>query len=198
MGNEQQALQLILASASPRRAELLQQIGLRFVVKPQHVPEEKQADESPQFFVERLACDKAAAGWEATGHEYDLPVLGSDTIVVIDDEVLGKPVDEADGLAMLARLSGHEHRVMTAVAVAKGGRIASAISISTVRFRELTRQEVSAYWQTGEPADKAGGYGIQGVAGQFVEHLEGSYSGVVGLPLCETASLLRQFGVQTL
>lgn len=188
---------IYLASQSPRRRELLEQIGVHFDVVSVDVPEQRQPGEVAAQFVERLALDKARAGWQhgARGR----PVLGADTIVVLDDEVLGKPVDRAGAETMLARLSGREHRVMTAVALvgvlAGEEHEAMRLSISRVRFRQTTTAEREAYCATGEPDDKAGAYAIQGRAAIFVEHLEGSYSGVMGLPLFETADLLREFAI---
>jgi septum formation protein len=188
---------IYLASQSPRRRELLEQIGVHFDVISVDVPEQRQPGEVAAQFVERLALDKARAGWQHGAR--DRPVLGADTIVVLDDEVLGKPADCAGAEAMLARLSGREHRVMTAVALvgvlAGEEHEAMRLSISRVRFRKTTTAEREAYCATGEPDDKAGAYAIQGRAAMFVEHLEGSYSGVMGLPLFETADLLREFAI---
>lgn len=184
---------IYLASQSPRRRELLEQIGVRFDVISVDVPEQRQHDEVAAQFVERLALDKARAGWQHSPQ--DRPVLGADTIVVLGDEVLGKPIDRADAEVMLARLSGHEHRVMTAVALVGAEHEAMRLSISRVRFREITAAECQAYCATGEADDKAGSYAIQGRAAVFVEHLEGSYSGVMGLPVFETADLLEEFAL---
>ncbi|WP_126453269.1 Maf family protein [Sulfuriflexus mobilis] len=188
---------IYLASQSPRRRELLGQIGVPFDVISVDVPEQRRPAEVAAQFVERLALAKARAGWQHSAQ--DRPVLGADTIVVLDDEVLGKPADRADAEAMLARLSGREHRVMTAVALvgdlAGEGHEAMRLSISRVRFRVITAAERQAYCATGEPDDKAGAYAIQGRAAVFVEHLEGSYSGVMGLPVFETADLLMEFAV---
>lgn len=188
---------IYLASQSPRRRELLGQIGVPFDVVSVDVPEQRRPAEVAAQFVERLALAKARAGWQHSAR--DRPVLGADTIVVLDDEVLGKPADRADAEAMLARLSGREHRVMTAVALvgdlAGEGHEAMRLSISRVRLRVITAAERQAYCATGEPDDKAGAYAIQGRAAVFVEHLEGSYSGVMGLPVFETADLLKEFAV---
>lgn len=185
--------QLYLASASPRRRELLLQIGVphRRVAAP--IDERVLPGEPPAAYVERLARAKAAAGLVALGHP--ACVLGADTAVVLDGQILGKPEDRAAGLAMLAALSGRAHQVFTAVALADGTRCASQVVISRVHFRSITPAECEAYWDTGEPADKAGGYGIQGLGAVFVSHLEGSYSAVVGLPLAETAALLAEFAI---
>jgi len=188
---------IYLASTSPRRRELLSQIGVSFHTVTPDIPEQPLPDESPEAYVRRLAQEKAAAGLALV----DGPaiVIGSDTSVVLDDAILGKPRDQADGLAMLARLSGRAHRVLTAVAlVDREGRHRSRLSVSEVVFRNLEAEECLAYWQTGEPADKAGGYAIQGRGAMFIEHLSGSYSGVMGLPLFETAELLRAFDIPVL
>jgi septum formation protein len=185
---------IYLASSSPRRRELLSQIGVSFQALSPDIPEQPLPDESPEAYVRRLALEKAAAGLALA----DGPaiVIGSDTSVVLDDDILGKPRDQADGLAMLARLSGRGHRVLTAVAMMdETGRRVSRLSVSEVVFRNLGTEECLAYWQSGEPADKAGGYAIQGRGAMFIEHLSGSYSGVMGLPLFETAELLQGFGV---
>jgi septum formation protein len=186
---------LYLASASPRRRELLRQIGVAYRLLPVAVDETPLPDEAPTAYVARLALAKARAGVAAIpARRKARPVLGADTAVVVDGAILGKPGDRAEGLAMLARLSGREHRVLSAVALATSARDAVKVQESWVRFRELTRAECAAYWDSGEPLDKAGGYGIQGRAAAFVAELRGSYSGVMGLPLYETAELLDEFG----
>jgi septum formation protein len=185
--------QLVLASASPRRAELLTQLGLVFTVKPTDVDETGLADESVEAMVLRLALAKATAA--AVGES--LPVLGADTAVTIDGEMLGKPTDRAEGIRMLARLSGRTHEVLTAIALVERSRHASRVSRSRVTFRVIDAAEAHRYWDSGEPRDKAGGYGIQGIGGIFAERIEGSYSGIVGLPLAETDALLQAFGVDT-
>lgn len=190
------ALDLYLASRSPRRAELLRQLGLRFQRLDVDVPEVVAEGESAEDFVRRVAEEKARAGLEARKRE--LPVLGADTAVVVDGDVLGKPADRDDAMAMLVRLSGRDHRVLSAVAVAGGDGCHAALSETSVCFRELSGAECAAYWATGEPADKAGAYAIQGLGALFVERIEGSYSGVVGLPLFETARLLKRFGIQVI
>ena len=187
--------QLYLASASPRRRELLTQLGYRFAILKVDVPEVHQPGEHAADYARRLACAKAEAGWLAC--EGSLPVLGSDTIVVLDDVVLEKPVDEADASRMLAALSGREHQVMTAVALATPERCDVRLVTTNVAFRKLDEAEIEAYWRTGEPCDKAGAYAIQGIAGKFVSRLEGSYSAVVGLPLLETDLLIKQHLEQT-
>jgi len=182
---------LILASASPRRSELLSQIGVRHRVCPADIDETPVAGESPQDYVERLARGKALA--VAAAHPDSL-VLGSDTTVVLAGEILGKPDSEPQACAMLARLSGQTHQVMTAVTLARGSRCESVVSVTEVSFRALGPEEIRAYAASGEPMDKAGSYGIQGLGGIFVTGLKGSYSAVVGLPLKETADLLAQAG----
>ncbi len=183
--------QLYLASASPRRRELLAQLGYAFEVIKVDVPEERQPAEAAEEYVCRLAVAKAEAGWQAGGNS--LPALGSDTIVVLEQQVLEKPRDEADAARMLRALSGREHQVMTAVALAVAGQTHCQLVTTNVTFRALSDEEIAAYWRTGEPADKAGSYGIQGIAGKFVSRIDGSYSAVVGLPLLETDQLLHNY-----
>ena len=186
---------LHLASASPRRRELLAQIGVPFVTLIASIDETALPGEPAERYVERLAREKALAGLAALGDPADAVVLGADTAVVLDGRILGKPADRAECLATLAALSGRENQVLTAVALASAQRIESRVVASRVRFRPLRAGEAEAYWATGEPCDKAGSYGIQGLAAVFVSQLEGSYSAVVGLPLCETAQLLGEFGI---
>lgn len=190
------ALQLFLASASPRRRELLAQAGVVFdVIGGIAVDETPQPGEPADALVRRLALGKARAGLAALAARRVEPaaarVLGADTEVVLDGRVFGKPVDEADCVAMLAALSGRTHDVLSAVALVGGGRERVVLSASRVTFRTVDALEARAYWATGEPGDKAGGYAIQGRAAAFVSRLEGSYSGVVGLPMFETLELLR-------
>lgn len=186
---------LYLASASPRRRELLRQIGVAYRRLPVEVDETSLPGESPSDYVARLALAKARTGWRTLGRRTPRPVLGADTAVVVDAVILGKPRDRDEGLAMLARLSGREHQVLSAVALATGTRETVKVQESRVRFRELTAAERAAYWNSGEPLDKAGGYAIQGRAAAFITELRGSYSGVMGLPLFETAELLREFDI---
>ena len=181
-----------LASASPRRRDLLWQIGVAHKAVPANLDEQPLPGESPHDYVERLAVEKAMAV-RARGER--LPVLAADTAVVLDGVVFGKPVDHADALAMLGRLSGRVHQVLTAVALASERSVEVRVSATSVRLRDLTLAEREAYWQSGEPRDKAGGYAIQGYGAVFIESLSGSYSGVVGLPLAETAELLRAAGI---
>jgi septum formation protein len=184
-----------LASGSPRRRELLMQIGVPFQVLGTSVEESVRPGEPPADYVTRLALAKAAAGEQAS-LLLPQPVLAADTTVVLDDRILGKPVDRADGERMLLALSGRTHQVLTAVAVAGGSRgCESRLSRSEVTFRVISAAEARAYWDTGEPGDKAGGYAIQGRAAVFIAALRGSYSGVMGLPLFETAELLAAAGV---
>lgn len=183
--------QLVLASASPRRAALLRQIGIAFIQRPVEVDETAFDGEPPPALARRLARAKAEVG--AVGA--DLPVLGSDTVVAVEGEILGKPRDERDALAMLARLSGRTHQVHTAVAVAHAGGMDDALVTSEVTMRSISPAEAAAYWATGECADKAGAYAVQGYGAVFVSHLGGSYSAVMGLPLFETAELLSRAGV---
>ena len=188
---------IYLASASPRRREPLRQIGVDFTLRRVDVDETPLPGEPPEAFVRRLALEKARAGRLQIAADDDTPVLGADTVVVIDGTILGKPRDRAHGLAMLQALSGRTHQVMTAVALA-GLHEAARVSISDVSFGALDDATCEAYWASGEPLDKAGGYGIQGLAGTFVTRLQGSYSGVVGLPLNETAALLGEFDIYIL
>lgn len=184
---------LILASASPRRAELLRQIGVRFSVQTADVPEIYRLGERPEDYVRRLSEAKARA--LAAGAT--LPVLGADTVVVCDGQVLEKPRDAEHAQAMLLRLANRRHQVMTGVALVDRARIEQQVVVTQVAFGPITPHQAAAYWHTGEPADKAGGYAIQGLAAVFVERIEGSFSNVVGLPLYETAQLLRAFAVPT-
>ena len=187
-----QAPLLCLASASPRRQELLRQIGVPHVVALPDVDEAVLPGEAAADYVVRMARSKARA---VHAHGGALPVLAADTIVVVDGRVCGKPADRETGVALLAQLSGRTHTVLSAVALASGDAIAHRLSTSEVRFRCLSRAECVSYWESGEPQDKAGGYAIQGRAAAFIEHLAGSYSGVMGLPLFETAELLAGAGV---
>jgi|SRR5690606_33238199 len=186
-----------LASQSPRRRELLTQIGIGHRVIAIDVDESRLAGEAPDTYVQRLAREKAAAGWRAVEASAmaSLPVLGADTAVVLDQTILGKPADAADARAMLERLSGRMHEVLTAVALVGADGEAIELSRTKVWFRTLTVVEIERYWATAEPRDKAGAYGIQGLAAVFIERIEGSYSGVVGLPLFETAALLQRYGI---
>ncbi|MDP1653620.1 MAG: Maf family protein [Rhodocyclaceae bacterium] len=195
---------IYLASQSPRRRELLTQIGVRFDlllfrgdsrVDPESC-EDALPDESPDAYVVRVATAKARQGMhlQALRRLQPRPVLAADTTLDIDGAIVGKPRDNPEATAILERLSGRTHRVLTAVAVAHLARLETRLSVSEVRFRQLTAAEIQRYVASGEPRDKAGAYGIQGRAAMFVEEIRGSHSGIVGLPLCETALLLREFG----
>ncbi|AIC18049.1 Septum formation protein Maf [Pseudomonas chlororaphis subsp. aureofaciens] len=187
---------LYLASGSPRRRELLTQIGVPFTAISADIDETPFPDESPVAYVERLARDKAAAGYALIADDPSAAcALGADTAVVLDGRILGKPLDQADAQSMLMALSDREHEVLTAIAVLDGQRCESRVVRSLVRFRAIGDDEAARYWASGEPCDKAGGYGIQGLAAIFVAGLNGSYSAVVGLPVCETAELLGHFGI---
>lgn len=189
---------LILASASPRRLELLTRIGIDAEVIPCDLPEVRAADESPLAYSRRVAREKALAGWVAAGAQAQRVALGADTEVVLGDRVFGKPADPAAARAMLADLSGREHLVLSSVAL-RGGSIDEVLTSSTrVRFAQLTPRQIEAYVASGESMGRAGAYAIQGIAGCFIEHIEGSYTGVMGLPLFETATLLRQAGLAPL
>ena len=184
---------LCLASMSPRRRELLAQIGVPHTVVAAHVDEELLPAEQPADYVARLARLKAAT---VRQRGEALPVLAADTTVVLEGSVYGKPAGRAEGLAMLTALAGKTHQVLTAVALATERGVALRVNSSSVRFRDIERAEMEAYWDTGEPRDKAGGYAIQGYGAVFVTALSGSYSSVMGLPLLETAELLRDAGIR--
>ncbi|TBU89492.1 Maf family protein [Phytopseudomonas dryadis] len=186
---------LYLASASPRRSELLTQIGVPFVTRVAAIDETPLADEAPHAYVERLALAKAGAVLATLPAGDAGVVLGADTAVVLDGRILGKPVDRDDALATLQALSGREHQVLSAVALATAQRRAVRVVTTRVRFKTLSPAQIEAYWASGEACDKAGSYGIQGLAAVFVSQLQGSYSAVVGLPLCETAELLAEFAI---
>lgn len=192
---------LCLASNSPRRRQLLAQIGVQVSVLSLEIDETPELNESPQAYVQRLAVAKAQAGWQQQVTQATaplLPVLGADTSVILHDKILGKPQSAQEAFAMLSALSGQTHQVMTAVALVNAQQQAVATSISAVTFRELAAAEIEAYIASGEPMDKAGSYAIQGIASIFIAQLQGSYSGVMGLPLFETAKLLQQFNIVVL
>lgn len=186
---------LYLASGSPRRRELLTQIAVPFTTLTAPIDENLLPDEAPHAYVERLGREKAQAGLALLDDRANAVVLGADTAVVLDGRILGKPADRDEAVATLSALSGREHQVLTAVALASPGQVRTRVVASQVRFRRLTPAEIEAYWATGEPRDKAGSYAIQGLAAVFVSQLQGSYSAVVGLPLCETAELLAEFAI---
>ena len=183
-----------LASSSPRRREILEALGLEFTVAAVDLEEAREAGETAEQMVLRLAIAKA----EAAEVEVGRIVIGSDTAVVLDSEVLGKPVDQDDAVATLMKLSGRRHSVITGVALRGPHGVQTAMSSTDVRFREISQDEALAYWQSGEPCDKAGSYGIQGRGGIFVTTINGSYSGVMGLPVYETAQLLQAAGIDIL
>ena len=183
---------LHLASTSPRRREILQSLGVEFEVAKVATDESPLPGESARELVLRLAVAKAEA---ATGAEY---ALGSDTVVVLDEHMLGKPADADEAIDMLLALSGRSHSVLTGVALKTPQGTRTVLSTTDVQFREIDRDEAIRYWQSGEPADKAGGYGIQGLGGMFVQAINGSYSGVMGLPVFETVKLLESAGIEVL
>lgn len=190
--------QLILASASPRRHELLTQIGVEVIVQSVDIDETQKTDETVSDYVQRLAMEKAQSGFDTINNQRKLPVLGSDTIVEINGNILGKPKDRQHAKTILQQLSGQKHAVLTSVAIVMEGTSLLATSSSQVVFKTLTEQEIEDYLATGEADDKAGAYAIQGVAAQFITNINGSFSGVMGLPLYETTQLLKQCGINPL
>lgn len=182
---------IVLASQSPRRLELLQQIGIAPEVKPAEIDETVLPGEAPDQYVLRMAKEKAAA----LPVSDDVLVIGADTAVVIGSTIFGKPGAAEEGAAMLRALAGTTHRVLSAVAVRQGLREASRLSESRVTFRDISDDEIARYWQSGEPVDKAGGYAVQGLGAVFIASIEGSYSGIMGLPLFETSEMLAEFGI---
>lgn len=182
---------IYLASSSPRRQELLQQIGVSFAQLQVSIEEKARLGEEPQNYVKRLAFEKATAGFNNSAQ--DKPVLGADTIIVCDQKILEKPLNQKHAKQMLQLLSGRVHQVLTAIALVDSADSKTVLVTTEVTFKHLTDQEMDDYWLTGEPQDKAAGYGIQGLAGKFVTNISGSYSAVVGLPLYETAELIKQF-----
>lgn len=186
-------IQIILASASPRRRELLDQINVTYKVHPVDLDETPLLHEAPLDYVKRLAAGKSALC--KVQLKTETPVLAADTAVILDNDIMGKPKDQADAVAMLTRLSGNTHQVFSAVSL-RGREHNVAVSITEVTFRRLTELEMLEYWRSGEPADKAGSYAIQGIGGLFVKSIKGSFSGVVGLPLFETGELLSKEGIE--
>ncbi len=182
--------QITLASASPRRAALLRQIGISFEIRPSNIIEKRGADESPDAYVQRLAIAKARAVQHGS-----LPALGADTTVTLNGRMLEKPIDRDDALEMLQLLQGERHSVLTGVSLYDGKRELSVIATARVAFRSATSDELEAYWESGEPIDKAGAYGIQGLGAIFIAGICGQPSTVAGLPLVETNQLLSDFGV---
>lgn len=191
-------MRLILASASPRRLELLGQIGVEVEVRPCDLPEVRAPEETPLAYSQRVAREKARAGWERAGSDPHRHALGADTEVVLGDRVYGKPADDADARAMLASLSGRTHTVLSSVALHGAGIDEVLTSVSVVRFAALDARTLEAYVASGESRGRAGAYAIQGLAACFIDHLEGSFSGVMGLPLRETALLLERIGMAPL
>lgn len=195
--------QIYLASQSPRRRTLIEQLGISYQTISVEVDERQQAGELPADFVTRLACEKARAGWQLVA-EHGIPVVGADTSIILDQQIVGKPTDQQQGIDLLKRYSGNTHLVVTGVAmVGPDGGVSGApivqqvrVNTSLVTFRVVTDRECEQYWQTGEPEGKAGGYAIQGKAAIFIEKIEGSYSGVMGLPLYEFSELISEFGIQ--
>jgi len=185
---------IYLASASPRRSALLDQIGVPHRVQPVDVDETANGGEHPDQYVQRLAILKAETLWQKLAAAQRQPVLGADTAVVLDDEILGKPRDEQDCLRVLKLLSARTHQVFTAVALRASDGCQSRVNVSEVTFRKLADEEIQRYWRSGEPADKAGAYAVQGRAALFIERIAGSYSGIMGLPLFETGELLAAVG----
>lgn len=192
--------QIYLASRSPRRGEILAQIGVQFEVLPSDVDESVMDHEAPEQYVLRLARDKAIACVRLLQARQfpSRPILAADTTVCIDGLILGKPEHDEDAASMLRRMSGRWHAVHTAVAVAADGVVETLLSSTQVEMAPVTEAEIAAYVASGEPHDKAGAYGIQGLAGVFIQRIEGSYSGVMGLPVFETVQLLKKFGVHVL
>jgi septum formation protein len=186
-------MMLLLASQSPRRAELLKQIGIPFSQYPVNIDETVLVHENPDKYVRRMAQEKSNLGYQRAGAKK--LVLGADTIVVAQGNILGKPKDKTDAMRMLNILSDNTHQVFTAVTITSAIKQKTIVVETQVCFGPLSTQQMAWYWQSGEPQDKAGSYGIQGLGGQFVKHIEGSYSAVVGLPLYQTRILLTEFGI---
>ena len=191
-------MNLYLASGSPRRREILENLGFKVIRIPADIDETPHSDENAADYVQRMAREKNAAAvaqwFAAHGEPPEYPILTADTTVAYQNHILGKPETEAQAAEMLARLSGRTHQVLTSVCVYWQGKARGVLQTSDVRFKTLSAEEISAYIRSGEPMDKAGAYGIQGLGGVFVEHLQGSFTGVMGLPVYETAALLKQFG----
>lgn len=195
-GTKPNSITVYLASASPRRQQLLHQVGISHQVICPDIDESVRQDESPEAFVSRMALEKAQAGLariQAEGFTA-APVLGADTCIVLDGEIIGKARDRSDGLRILQRLAGRSHQVLTGVALVAGDTVQQALSRNVVVFGPLSANEIEAYWDSGEPGDKAGAYAIQGKAAAFIERTEGSYSGIVGLPLFEVINMIKKTG----
>ncbi len=195
---KQDSAQIILASASPRRRELLEQINIRAIVQAVDIDESQKSDEAVVDYVKRLAVEKAQRGFDIIDNEKMLPVLGSDTVVELGGVILGKPENRLHAEKMLTQLSGQKHEVHTSVAIITKDKTVVAISSSQVEFKKLETQEIQNYLETGEADDKAGAYAIQGIAAQFVQNINGSFSGVMGLPIFETVQLLEACGISPL
>ncbi len=191
--------ELVLASQSPRRRQLLAQIGMDFTVMPAELDERPHPGETAEDHVRRLAAEKARVVFDSPTVEGGCLVMAADTVVVIDGDILGKPIERADGIAMLGRLSGRPHTVLTALhLIGPGGVERARLNCNEVGFRALVPGEAEAYWETGEPADKAGGYAIQGLGAIFIESIRGSYTGIMGLPLHDVSVLLSHYGIKLL
>ncbi len=187
-------VQIVLASASPRRRELLDQLGVTYTVMPVDIDERVLPGEKPELYVRRVTEQKAGVAVQAVS---GLPVLAADTSVVLDGRIMGKPKNQVHALDMLSSLSGRTHRVFTAVSLISDDHY-QLVNVSEVSFRDISEAEQYCYWRSGEPVDKAGAYAIQGLGAMFVREIKGSYSGVMGLPIFETAELLRQSGIKLL
>jgi septum formation protein len=183
-----------LASSSPRRSELLSQMGVKFDILRLEVDETVQANESPTDYVQRVAKAKAKAGWQAIGCEKKHPVIGADTSVIVDNDILGKPNNDEQARSMLQRLSARQHQVLTSVAVVYNDHVIYRLCESRVTFSTMTAAEIDWYISTAEGRDKAGSYAVQGLAAMFIEDIQGSYSGIMGLPVRETRELLMEIG----
>jgi len=183
---------IYIASKSPRRHALLEQFGIKFTVLDINIPETPDKNETAVEFVKRIAVEKATKGWNSVQRTESMPVLGADTIVVIEDKILGKPSDRAHGIAMLNKLSGKTHKVLTAIAISYEDKCEVRISETDVSFRDLSDKEISAYWDSSDLLDKAGAYAIQGKAAYFISNINGSYFGVMGLPIYELSILLKK------
>jgi septum formation protein len=190
-----QFVELVLASASPRRKQLLAQIGITAKVIPATISEEVGVDEKPAAYVERLACEKARFVYSSVT---DKAVLAADTAIVYNDKIIGKPLDLTDAGKILCSLSGKTHDVLTGAAIVYRQELRSVVVTTQVSFREISEKEITAYCLSGEPMDKAGAYAIQGLAAAFIKQIKGSYSNVVGLPLCEVSELLCFAGIDVL
>lgn len=188
---------IILASKSPRRKELLAQLGVEFICQSADIDETVLSNETPYNYVERLAIEKAKSIFVIQKNNSAM-VIGSDTAVIINNEILGKPVNKKDSARILNLLSNNSHEVLTSIALITHNVVKTKVVTTQVNFKTLTANEIEAYWYTKEPQDKAGSYGIQGIGGQFVRSINGSYSAVVGLPLYEMASLLNEAGIATI